>query len=114
MKRMPARGKRSSASMYAEPTMPNTSVTPCATSVSTNASAGVIFWRPDTAMFFCSVIVFIASPDHTLRRDIRIIERRGHRLTRHLAEGDVEAVLEMHVVGERLLPALVRDRQHER
>ena len=46
--------------MYAEPTMPNTSVTPCATSVSTNASDGVIFWRPVTAMFFCSVIVFIA------------------------------------------------------
>ena len=32
--------------MYAEPTMPNTSLTPCATSVSTNASDGVIFCRP--------------------------------------------------------------------
>ena len=34
--------------MYAEPTMPNTFFTPCATSVSTNASDGVIFWRPVT------------------------------------------------------------------
>ena len=34
--------------MYAEPTMPNTSVTPRDTSVSTNASDGVIFWRPVT------------------------------------------------------------------
>src|SRR5688572_5679332 len=42
MKRMPAAGKRSSASIYAEPTIPNTSVTPCATIVSTNASLGVM------------------------------------------------------------------------
>src|SRR6185437_806353 len=39
---MPAAGKMSSASMHAEPTMPNTSLTPFATSVSTNASEGVI------------------------------------------------------------------------
>ena len=32
--------------------MPNTSVTPCATSVSTNASEGVIFWRPVTTVRF--------------------------------------------------------------
>ncbi len=48
MKRMPAAGNRSRASMYAEPTMPKTSVTPCATSVSTNASDGVMRMRPDT------------------------------------------------------------------
>src|SRR5690242_1006038 len=59
MKRMPAAGKRSSASMYAEPTMPKTFLTPCATSVSTNASDGVIVWRPWTARFLDSVIVFI-------------------------------------------------------
>ena len=46
--------------MYAEPTMPKTLVTPCATSVSTNASDGVIFWRPRTARFFDSVIVFMS------------------------------------------------------
>ncbi len=34
--------------MYAEPTMPKTSVTPRDTSVSTNASEGVIFCRPVT------------------------------------------------------------------
>ncbi len=49
MKRMPASGNRSSASMYAEPTMPKTSLTPWATSVSTNASDGVIFCLPVTA-----------------------------------------------------------------
>ena len=32
--------------MYAEPTMPNTSVTPCETSVSTKASDGVIRVEP--------------------------------------------------------------------
>ncbi len=48
--------------MYAEPTIPNTSFTPCATSVSTNASDGVIFCRPVTARFFCSVIVFMRLP----------------------------------------------------
>src|SRR5207302_1659899 len=56
-KRMPAAGKRSSASMYAEPTMPNTSVTPCATSVSTNASEGVMRVRPETTMRFTSAIL---------------------------------------------------------
>ena len=45
--------------MYAEPTMPKTSFTPCATSVSTNASDGVIVWRPCTARFLDSVIVFM-------------------------------------------------------
>src|SRR5215831_19647151 len=39
---MPAAGKRSSASIDAEPTMPKMSVTPCARSVSTNASLHVI------------------------------------------------------------------------
>src|SRR6185369_12378654 len=110
MKRMPASGKRSSASMYADPTIPNTSFTPCATSVSTNASDGVIVWRPDTAIFFCSDIVFIASPHHACRRDVRIPERLRDRLAGHLAERDIEAVLEMGVVGERLLPALVGER----
>src|SRR5437016_4797871 len=62
MKRMPASGKRSSASIYAEPTMPNTSFTPCATSVSTNASDGVIFCLPTTASVLASVMVFMAIP----------------------------------------------------
>src|SRR5512142_3272670 len=48
MKRMPAAGKMSSASMYAEPTMPKMSVTPCAIIVSTSASEGVIFTLPRT------------------------------------------------------------------
>ena len=42
MKRIPASGKRSSASMKAEPTIPNTSVTPWDTRVSTKASLPVI------------------------------------------------------------------------
>ena len=42
MKRIPAVWNKSNASMYAEPTMPKMSVTPCATIVSTNASEGVI------------------------------------------------------------------------
>ena len=45
--------------MYAEPTIPKTSLTPFATSVSTNASDGVIVWRPVTTMRLCSVIVFM-------------------------------------------------------
>ena len=65
MKRMPASGNRSSASMYAEPTMPNTSFTPLATSVSTNASDGVIFCLPVTTRRPASVIVFMG----VLRRD---------------------------------------------
>ena len=43
MNRIPASGKRSSASMKADPTSPNTSRTPSATSVSTRASEAVIF-----------------------------------------------------------------------
>jgi hypothetical protein len=40
---MPAGAKMSIASMKAEPMMPNMVSTPCATSVSTKASDGVIF-----------------------------------------------------------------------
>src|SRR6185312_2773490 len=119
--------------------MPKTSLTPLATSVSTNASDGVIFCLPVTARFFWSVMVFIGSSfqrgnetprvtlcallfprprgalAHHLRRiDVRIAERFGDGLARHLAECDVEPVLQVRIVGERLLPALVRDRQHER
>src|SRR5690349_17233626 len=67
-RRMPAPGKRSSASMYAEPTMPNTSLTLCETSVSTNASDGVIRNLPvgaglaDAERFFASVMKFMGSP----------------------------------------------------
>ncbi len=42
--------------------MPKTSFTPCATSVSTKASEGVIFCLPVTARFFWSVIVFMGIP----------------------------------------------------
>jgi len=51
-KRMPASGKRSRASMKADPTMPNTVVTPSAAIVSTNASLGVIFVFAITAVSF--------------------------------------------------------------
>src|SRR5437016_10014299 len=49
---MPAAGKRSSASMKAEPTMPKTWVTSWATSVSTRASEGPIFcgWVMDAPL----------------------------------------------------------------
>src|SRR5512141_1022816 len=60
MKRMPAAGKMSSASMYAEPTMPKTSVTPCETSVSTNASDAVIRCLPCTTMRAASTGLFMA------------------------------------------------------
>ena len=43
---MPAGAKMSMASMKAEPMMPNMSVTPLATMVSTKASEGVIFCTP--------------------------------------------------------------------
>ena len=46
---MPAGAKMSIASMKAEPMMPNMSVTPLATRVSTKASDGVIFCTPVTA-----------------------------------------------------------------
>ena len=51
--------------MYAEPTMPNTSLTPCATSVSTNASDGVIFCLPVTGVG-SSVGLFIAFSWHSV------------------------------------------------
>ena len=47
---MPAGAKMSIASMKAEPMMPNMSVTPLATRVSTKASDGVIFCTPVTAV----------------------------------------------------------------
>ena len=52
--------------MYAEPTMPKTSLTPLATSVSTNASDGVIFCLPVTAAGN-STGLFIAAPCDRLR-----------------------------------------------
>src|SRR2546427_7613726 len=132
MKRMPARGKRSSASMYAEPTMPNTSVTPRATSVSTKASDGVIFCLPATTVrpdrFWVSVMVFIGisyndidngrslmqTLGERLRRlDIRVAERVGDRLAGDFAERDVETVPQVRVVCQRLLPALVGEHKHE-
>src|ERR1700741_1288566 len=51
MKRMPAAGNMSSASMNAEPTMPNTSRTRGAASVSTRASEGLMR---------CLVVVILA------------------------------------------------------
>src|SRR5450432_741902 len=139
MKRMPASGNRSSASMYAEPTMPNTSVTPCATSVSTKASEGVIVWRPVTtarapalaARFLLSVMVFISAPGIQVRFrrsrsiakerlvqyrvgfDVGKPERIGDRPARDLAERDVQAVLQMRVVHQGLFPALVGEREDE-
>src|SRR5215470_5823812 len=133
MKRMPASGNRSSASMYAEPTIPNTSFTPCATSVSTKASDGVIFCLPVTARRLASVIVFMEISarmlscgvvpglrfarlglHHGFGRNVFVTQSLGNRLAGDFARGDVEAVLEMRVVGQRLLPAFARQREHER
>ncbi len=47
---MPAGAKMSIASMKADPMIPKMSVTPFATRVSTNASDGVIFCTPVTAL----------------------------------------------------------------
>src|SRR5947209_7104649 len=144
MKRMPASGNRSSASIYAEPTMPNTSVTPCATRVSTKASDGVMVLRPVTtarlpalaARFLLSVIVFISAPgkrlwrnagspavdslrfgelvQHRLWLEVFVAKRVGDRLAGDLAEGDVQSILQMRIVGKRLFPALVGKREDER
>src|SRR5215471_8644689 len=204
-KRMPASSNKSSASMYAEPTIPNTSRTPCATSVSTKASDGVIFCLPVTAIRLASVIVFMATPDvramsaycrapmttelgparslrwvhvavtqtatsagrarmsrgdrhgwrgerdsvfaseaapgtrrspfaalareagvrrwrnrreprlhHRLGRNVLVAQRLGDRLAGHLAEGDVQAILQVRIADQRALPAFVREREHER
>src|SRR4051812_27203361 len=63
--RIPASGKRSCASMYADPTMPNVSLTPCASSVSMKASLGVILTlAPATAvlgMFLLSTMMFMGN-----------------------------------------------------
>src|SRR5450432_480455 len=144
MKRITASGNRSSASMYAEPTMPNTSVTPCATSVSTKASDGVMVCLPVTtarspalaARFLLSVMVFMLPPrsrfgagapardscpapaknsmQHGLRLDVVVAERIGDRLAGHLAERHVQSVFKVRIVGERFFPALVGKREHER
>src|SRR3712207_3012249 len=69
---MPAAGKRSCASMYAEPTMPNVSFTPWATSVSQNASLALILILPvpseALAIFFGSTIRFMESLLGRIRR----------------------------------------------
>ena len=62
--------------MYAEPTIPKTSFTLCATSVSTNASEGVIFCLPVTARFLVSVMVFMATPRKDPLQEI-VAARRG-------------------------------------
>src|ERR1700751_5947387 len=111
MKRMPASGKRSSASMYAEPTIPKTSFTPCATSVSTNASDDVIRCLPTTAIRAASVMVFICdSPEtlhHQLGRGVLVAERLGDWLAGDASGGDVESVLQVRIRGERVFPAPV-------
>ena len=53
--------------MYAEPTMPKTSLTPLATSVSTNASEGVIFCLPVTGSG-SSTGLFIAFSWHSMAK----------------------------------------------
>jgi len=47
----------SMASMKAEPMMPNISVTPLATQVSTKASEGVIFWTPSTTVRLLAAVM---------------------------------------------------------
>src|SRR5437667_3846208 len=127
MKRIPASGKRSSASMYAEPTIPKTSVTPCATSVSTSASDGVIFswplttlrialtpWSRMVFMLFLCQVKRARSLQNGARIRIAITERIGHRTACHLAEGDVEPIAQVRIVSERASVTLVRQCQHER
>src|SRR5438445_10757533 len=58
---MPDAGKISSASISADPTIPNTSVTSLATKVSTNASLGVILVFPDTAVRLISDLLLIVA-----------------------------------------------------
>src|SRR5687768_17858214 len=74
MKRMPAAGKMSSASMYAEPTMPKMSVTPCATIVSTKASEGVIFTLPETTVRSPRAMSFMGAPCEKRMEKNRISE----------------------------------------
>jgi hypothetical protein len=79
---MPAGAKISMASMKAEPMMPNMSVTPFETMVSTKASDGVILVGPvGTLRLFVSVCLFMTrlSPEMvgvlfigTPRSDIRL------------------------------------------
>jgi hypothetical protein len=73
--------------MYAEPTIPNTSLTPCATSVSTNASEGVIFCLPVTARFLVSVMMFISIPRKDslqIALSARVAVRAGASMRRHV------------------------------
>src|SRR5438105_6552689 len=121
--------------------MPNTSVTPCATSVSTKASDGVMVLRPVTtarapplaARFLLSVMVFMSAPGngyslvqvfsdtavlgglmhHRVGLEVLVAQRVGDRLAGDLAIGDVQSILQMHVIGERLFPALVGKRENE-
>ncbi|MCZ7559512.1 MAG: hypothetical protein M5U30_05165 [Burkholderiaceae bacterium] len=74
---MPAGAKMSIASMNAEPMMPNMSVTPLATIVSTNASEGVIFWTPFTTerAFPGACLLIVSSPG--------AMERLGEGLRRY-------------------------------
>ena len=65
---IPASGNRSSASINAEPTIPNTSVTPCDTSVSTNASDAVILIGTfcGTGSGLCAGIPGAGAAEHVL------------------------------------------------
>ena len=77
MKRMPASGNRSRASMNADPTNPKTSVTPSATSVSTSASEGVIVLF---AMCSLAVLGVPGNPCQVSRRVAPPLARRcGYR-----------------------------------
>src|SRR5256886_13544386 len=51
--------------------------------------------------------------DYILRRKIRYVDRRGDFRMRDPAARDIEAVAQMRIIGERLLPALVGEREHE-
>src|SRR5687768_12258129 len=74
MKRMPAAGKMSSASMYAEPTIPKMSVTPWATIVSTKASEGVIVTLPETTLRSPRAMSFMGAPCEKRMEKNRISE----------------------------------------
>src|SRR5207247_8233586 len=65
-------------------------------------------WKPQSLSIAISLLL-----DYILRWKIRYVDRRGDFRMRDLAARDIEAVAQMRIIGERLLPALVGKREHE-
>jgi ribulose 1,5-bisphosphate synthetase/thiazole synthase len=68
---MPAGAKMSMASMKAEPMMPNMSVTPLATMVSTKASEGVMRVGPLTGTLRLSGVLMAVSSGRNVEKSVR-------------------------------------------